>query len=444
MMQLNVSSMTFGAWYQVSGDLILGEKIREIRRKMRLTQAQLGGQEFSKSFISQVEKGQTRPSLRSLRIIAARLNQPLSVFLDDETQPPKVPSELHLALETAHTYHAQGRLDEALIQYKRAIAAAGADSFVKADVYYDLAQVCTRLGKPEQAIDFLLYGVDEANAAKAPRLHIMLLRSLAIAYISRRSFDQAKRILVQSLRVLRQMEFHDHCLQINIIEMLAEVRFSLSEYTEARELLIEAIELSKKEYYRFPTLCRLMGRVCTSMGRFEEAEYFTDKAIQIHTLMDNESEARLSQIDKAILMKRSGKNEAGKKLLRTIANDAEKSDDPVATALAFGHLARINLKSENYNESIALIERAIEKDPSSSGLSHWIQTVSDCASHVSIPYHLMEQLSSLINKETLHGRELADCYAALGELYLRTGDADLGGIHLRKAVSLLQQIPRSS
>jgi transcriptional regulator with XRE-family HTH domain len=49
---------------------MLGERIRAARREAALTQAQVAGAELTKGFISQVESGQVRPSIRSLQLIA--------------------------------------------------------------------------------------------------------------------------------------------------------------------------------------------------------------------------------------------------------------------------------------------------------------------------------------------------------------------------------------
>jgi tetratricopeptide (TPR) repeat protein len=63
----------------------LGERVRVARRELGLSQAQLAGEELTKGFISQVEAGLVRPSLRSLQIIASRLGRSLDYFIGDES-----------------------------------------------------------------------------------------------------------------------------------------------------------------------------------------------------------------------------------------------------------------------------------------------------------------------------------------------------------------------
>lgn len=63
----------------------LGERVRSARKELGLSQAQLAGEELTKGFISQLESGLVRPSIRSLQLIAGRLAKPLDYFLGDES-----------------------------------------------------------------------------------------------------------------------------------------------------------------------------------------------------------------------------------------------------------------------------------------------------------------------------------------------------------------------
>src|SRR6202166_4924138 len=60
----------------------VGTDIREVRTKLGLTQAQLAAPEFSISYISAIERGKIRPSLKALAILAKRLDVPLAFLLE--------------------------------------------------------------------------------------------------------------------------------------------------------------------------------------------------------------------------------------------------------------------------------------------------------------------------------------------------------------------------
>src|SRR6266700_4131419 len=60
----------------------VGTNIREVRTKLGLTQAQLAAPDFSISYISAIERGKIRPSLKALSILAKRVDVSLTFLLE--------------------------------------------------------------------------------------------------------------------------------------------------------------------------------------------------------------------------------------------------------------------------------------------------------------------------------------------------------------------------
>ena len=52
----------------------LGERVRALRTAAGLTQTELAGERFSKEYVSQIERGKTRPTAETLSWLAARLS----------------------------------------------------------------------------------------------------------------------------------------------------------------------------------------------------------------------------------------------------------------------------------------------------------------------------------------------------------------------------------
>src|SRR5579863_2035755 len=72
----------------------VGSNIYRVRRKLRITQKQLAAPEFSISYISAIERGRIRPSLKALDILARRLGVTSAELLAE-------PSD-EILLENAH------------------------------------------------------------------------------------------------------------------------------------------------------------------------------------------------------------------------------------------------------------------------------------------------------------------------------------------------------
>ena len=62
----------------------LGEKIRQARLEAGLSQRQLCGEEITRNMLSQIEHGTAKPSMKTLQFLAARLEKPMSYFLDED------------------------------------------------------------------------------------------------------------------------------------------------------------------------------------------------------------------------------------------------------------------------------------------------------------------------------------------------------------------------
>ena len=62
----------------------LGEKILQTRKALGLSQRQLCGDTITRNMLSRIEHGMARPSMDTLRILAQRLDKPISYFLEDD------------------------------------------------------------------------------------------------------------------------------------------------------------------------------------------------------------------------------------------------------------------------------------------------------------------------------------------------------------------------
>src|SRR5690349_3247260 len=100
----------------------LGERLRSLRLAAGLTQTQVAGDRFSKEYISQIERGKTRPTPESIEWLAAKLSVD-PVFLGSG-----VSTDLRGRIE------AQLARAEALSEARRHLEAADLFAAVRVDV----------------------------------------------------------------------------------------------------------------------------------------------------------------------------------------------------------------------------------------------------------------------------------------------------------------------
>jgi transcriptional regulator with XRE-family HTH domain len=92
-----------------------------------MTQQELAGTTYSKSYISAVERGKMTPSFQALRLLAARLNVNLSYLLGEETgsqnskadEEPTGDEQQAMLLGEAEQLLHQGRHEEAIVLFER-------------------------------------------------------------------------------------------------------------------------------------------------------------------------------------------------------------------------------------------------------------------------------------------------------------------------------------
>ena len=109
-----------GDTQQKSALTALGARIRKARLERGMTQEVLAGPEFTKGYVSALERGAVRPSLKALDVFARRLSIPIADFLvvrlDTETPPEldALQEDLTYQFNYAKMLIRSGEIDEAL------------------------------------------------------------------------------------------------------------------------------------------------------------------------------------------------------------------------------------------------------------------------------------------------------------------------------------------
>ena len=99
----------------------LGERMRSLRLAAGLTQGQLAGDRFSKEYISQIERGKTKPTDETVEWLAARLGVDSSFLKSGVSADERARAETILA--RADALLDEHRFDEAVEEYTRALPA---------------------------------------------------------------------------------------------------------------------------------------------------------------------------------------------------------------------------------------------------------------------------------------------------------------------------------
>src|SRR2546423_9024826 len=99
----------------------LGERLRQLRVAAGLTQTDLAGQRFSKEYISQIERGKTRPTSDTIEWLALRLGVDAGFLQSGVSADERSKAEAILA--RADALLEEHQFSEAIAEYGRALPA---------------------------------------------------------------------------------------------------------------------------------------------------------------------------------------------------------------------------------------------------------------------------------------------------------------------------------
>src|SRR5438477_7854287 len=103
------------------GGIRLGERLRQLRVAAGLTQTELAGDRCSKEYVSQIERGKTRPTAETIEWLAARLDVAPSFLASGISTDLR--NRLEAMLARAEALSEAHRFDDALEMF----VAAGAE-----------------------------------------------------------------------------------------------------------------------------------------------------------------------------------------------------------------------------------------------------------------------------------------------------------------------------
>src|SRR5215210_5416583 len=100
-----------------STGLKLGERVRQLRMSAGLTQTELAGDRFSKEYVSQIERGKTRPTKETIEWLAARLGVDAGFLANGVSANER--GRIETVLTRAEALAEDHRYDEALGEYEK-------------------------------------------------------------------------------------------------------------------------------------------------------------------------------------------------------------------------------------------------------------------------------------------------------------------------------------
>jgi tetratricopeptide (TPR) repeat protein len=271
----------------------LGQKLRSARLEERLTQQQLAGNDLTKSYISEVERGRRTPRRMTLKVLAHRLHKPLSYFLDGASEDGEAEVFLQLGLARLLAGSAQG----AIVSLEKALDLAVNQSaeVLQARIELALALVDQQLGSLQRAqrrLDRCLRVlIRSGDGAALAAVHCCL------GFVKLGAGDPASALWAfQAGLQFSEYLGQDPLLRTRLHLGIAIAHRKLGDTHAAREALAQALELAHpfRDQHHKASWHLEIADAMVGGGRFEQAFEHLGKAVAIHeTLAHNRQLAEI-------------------------------------------------------------------------------------------------------------------------------------------------------
>ena len=198
----------------MTGQDLVGQRIKTARRQRGLSQAQLAHPELSDSYVSLIESGKRTPTPAVLELLAEKLDCSMTYLINGVTAEQM--QEIELALSYAQMALDNGEVVEARNRYAELLADSGLAGLpqLRQDVEYGLALATEACGDLEEAI-VLFSGLYESDTtAMSPERHIAVAVALSRCYREKGDLTRAMQVPEQILTGLVRPAWTDGLMKL--------------------------------------------------------------------------------------------------------------------------------------------------------------------------------------------------------------------------------------
>lgn len=339
-----------------------GLKLRELRINAGLTQADLASNDFTKGFISLVETGRTRVSLRAATILAARLGVSVADLLATSARDDR---DLELLMLRGEQQLAAGKATDALASIAGALTKGS--SGLRARALRVQGRALLDLGRADEALTKLEEATAAFEALGQRDLAVRTLYDRALAYAR---LDQAGNALTLALEcesLMRARGFVDRTLELQLRSLMAATFARLGDNESADMQAQRALAMSDDvvDAEALGTLYSTLSVTRQREGDTTAALTYAKKSLvlfqdlhrhqEVGQLWHNLATVHLARKDYA-------KSEEALERAERIARESKIGS---LEARLLGVRAQLSLARRRYEESRGYAQRAIEHAASS-------------------------------------------------------------------------------
>ena len=427
----------------------LGTRLRSLRVAAGLTQTDLAGDRCSKEYVSQIERGKTRPTAETVTWLAKRLGVDPALLATGVATDVRNRVEAVLArgeaLSEAHRY---GEAIEAFAAARTEIGATGSPE-LEVRALAGEAWARAEIGEIRDAIELLQMA---RGVAEGPQFGDVeradLLFRLGVCRYKLASVATAVALLDEALGLAERSELPCDLLRADILGWRSRCRRHQRDFEAAREDVERALELAQEmgdrrtianTYFQAALVAERMGHLIASRNYAQQAKALYQE------LNDDRTVGRL-MLNLGGLHLLLGKAEQALEHLKASFAQAVEADSQPDAAQALGDLATVYLQLGEYDAADEHARKALDLFEEREDFLHSIGQSQVVLGRALLERGRLDEAGECFRAGDSSFERLgsisyrAGAWVALGDLAGRRGDDREAARLYRNAASALQDI----
>jgi tetratricopeptide (TPR) repeat protein len=427
----------------------LGERLRQLRVAAGLTQSELAGERFSKEYVSQIERGKTRPAPEAIEWLAERLGVDADFLANGVTADQRGRVETALARAEALTEgNREGEAIAELEDVRTAVLATGLPE-LEVRLLAGEAEALARTGEVRRAIELLNRAralTQEPGFSDVERADVLF--RLGVCRFKLQSIQTAMGLLNEALLLAERSGLPCDKLRSAILNWRSRCYRRQRDFEAAREDVERALELARglddprataDLYFQASLVAEREGHWVLARTYAERAKaYYEDLAdrTNVGRLLNNLGGLNflLGKADEAVVFLKDAFRAA-----LDVGNEGDAGR--VVSSLAHVHLGRgeVELAEEQARQALRLLDGRVDfLDAIGSAQLILGRSLIEQGRLDEAEIELNEATNSFGQLESISHR--ASVWVAQGDLAARRGEDRTAALLYRKAAEALQDV----
>ncbi|AYO30314.1 helix-turn-helix domain-containing protein [Biomaibacter acetigenes] len=432
----------------------LGEKIKKRRKELFLKQKDLAGEDFTTSFISQIEKGKLNPSLKTLEILARRLEVPVAYLLEEERESVvTVDSDtvnhligLFAKFEGDVSSSDYAGALEVIGKLKSKMQELGIDTYCFLCDYY-AARVYFGISKYEECANACREILQKLiNYEMYDKLAVCLYM-MGICFEKLSEYEQAKEHLSRCLETIEENDLSLYEIKAECLIKLGSIHGRQGAYVKAMEFYRQAFEISKRENcHRYIGDCYTgMGLCCYYLKDYRESLKHLGRALSLYRLIEYDYGVAMAQNNMGMVYIKQNNQDEALKCFTDSVRLYRKLSRPLSEARSLNELANIYIQRKEYKECLKYCRRVrniLRMNHDEIIMAHNLEILGKVLYGIGKKKWALKALkkaAGIFEKHDVMDSNLADTYSVMANVYMEIGENEAAKAMFNRSIKILSK-----